>query len=216
MTLLKYIYRRLTDGLFEGNVIKLLLSLCYIMYFVVMHAHIVIMLKTFRKATAEDETLQKLTDYIRNGWPKEMCDTPPVKVFKQIKDSLSIEDGIIYKGEQIIVPRLLRAEVKQKLHAAHLGYDSMIRRARSSVYWPGILHEIRQLADSCDSCQIRKPSNQKEKLEQHEEGNKPWEKVGIDFFQIREHHYIVVVDYFSTYIEVEYLKTTTSRQTITF
>ena len=173
-----------------------------------------LMMGRFREATKTDEILQKLADYIQDGWPEELSHTSPVMVFKQVKDSLSIEDGILYKGEQVIVPRALRAEVKQKLHAAHLGYDSMIRRARDAVYWPGMYHEIKQLADTCDSCQIRKPANQKEKLQQHEEGNKPWMKVGIDFFEIREHNYIVIVDYFSTYIEVEYLKSTTSTQTI--
>ena len=90
----------------------------------------------------------------------------------------------------------------------------MMRRARGTIYWPGMKDEIKQLADTCDTCQRRKPANQKEPLNQHEEGGAPWERVGIDFFDIKEHSYIVIVDYLSTYIEVEYMSSTTSQQTI--
>ena len=58
--------------------------------------------------------------------------------------------------------------MKEKLHAAHLGYDSMMRRVRSTVYWPGIQHEVRQMADESEACQNRKPSHQKETLQQHD------------------------------------------------
>ncbi len=172
------------------------------------------MMNKFREATKADETLQRLTCCIRDGWQEDEDQTSPVIAFKPVKDTLSVEDDIIYKGEQIIVPRSLRAEVKRKLHAAHLGYDSMMRRARGTIYWPGMKDEIKQLADTCDTCQRRKPANQKEPLHQHEEGGAPWEKVGIDFLHIKEHSYIVIVDYLSTYIEVEYMNSTTSQQTI--
>ena len=171
------------------------------------------MMEKFREATKTDETLQRLACCIRDGgWQDDQASS--VTAFKPIKDTLSTEDGILYKGEQIIVPRSLRAEVKQKLHAAHLGYDSMMRRARSTIYWPGMKDEIKQLAETCDACQRRKPANQKEPLHQHEEGEAPWERVGIDFFDIKEHSYIVIVDYLSTYIEVEHMNSTTSQQTI--
>ena len=172
------------------------------------------MMDKFREATKADEILQRLICCIRDGWQEDEDQTSSVIAFKPIKDTLSVEDDIIYKGEQIIVPKSLRAEVKRKLHAAHLGYDSMMRRARGTIYWPGMKDEIKQLADTCDTCQRRKPANQKEPLNQHEEGGAPWERVGIDFFDIKEHSYIVIVDYLSTYIEVEYMSSTTSQQTI--
>ena len=172
------------------------------------------MLERIRDETKIDESLQILVEYTRDGWPENHNQNPAVSAYRQIKDSISHEDGIMYNNERLIIPKSMRKEVKKKLHAAHLGHDSMMRRARRTIYWPGMTDEVKQLAENCDACNRRKPANQKEKLQQHEEGNAPWEKVGIDFFEIKDHHYLVVVDYYSTYIEVEYMKSTTSTQTI--
>ena len=172
------------------------------------------MMDKIKEATKTDRSLIKLKEYTINGWPdKQECDTS-VSVYKQIKDLIGIEDDLLVKGQQIIIPKSLRPTVKEKLHAAHLGYDSMMRRVRSTVYWPGIQHEVQQLADECEACQNRKPSNQKETLQQHDEGSAPWEKIGIDFFDIKGNSYLVIVDYYSNFIEVEFLRTTTSSQTI--
>ena len=58
--------------------------------------------------------------------------------------------------------------MKRYLHAAHLGYYSMMRRARQSIFWPGMAKEIKQIADCCETCQIHKPGQPKEPLIQHD------------------------------------------------
>ena len=63
-----------------------------------------------------------------------------------------------------MIPRSMRHLVKERLHSAHLGYDSIIRRARDLVFWPGMSKEIKQLADSCGICLEAKPRNKKETL----------------------------------------------------
>ena len=170
-------------------------------------------LQQIREATQADVGLQTLCSYITDGWPPHNC-CPQTLPYKQIKDNLSIEDGLIYKGEQVIIPHSLRTMVKEKLHAAHLGYDSMMRRVRTTVFWPGIQHEVRQLAEQCETCQRRKPQNQKETLIQHDNGNGPWHKIGADLCEIDGVNYLIVVDYFTNYIEIEHLSTTTASQII--
>ncbi|GFR91029.1 Pol polyprotein [Elysia marginata] len=70
------------------------------------------------------------------------------------------------------------------------------------------------MAASCDACQRSKPKNQKEPLHQHDEGNTPWEKVGLDFCEFGNRQYLIVVDYFSNFIEVEHMTSTTTAHTI--
>lgn len=123
-------------------------------------------------------------------------------------------DGVLLKGEAIVIPQSLRSRIRKRLHSSHLGADSMLRRARSSVFWPGMASDIKQLADSCEACQEMKPKNQREPLKQHKEGDEPWQKIGLDIFQIADKYYLVTVDYYSTFIEVDLLSTQTSTRVI--
>ena len=73
-------------------------------------------------------------------------------------------DGILVKREAVVIPQALRPSVKRRLHSAHLGRDSMLRRARGTVYWPNIASDIKQIADMCETCQEMKPRNPPEPL----------------------------------------------------
>ena len=122
---------------------------------------------------------------------------------------------MLVKGEAIVIPSELRASIKKRLHSAHLGCESMKRRARGIVFWPGMAHDIKQLADSCETCQEMKPRNTQEPLKQHNEGDGPWQKIGLDFFEIPGKDYLIVVDYYSNFIEIDLLTSQTSTHTTT-
>ena len=70
------------------------------------------------------------------------------------------------------------------------------------------------LTKNCETCQLPKPRNQKETLRQHE-GETPWRKIGVDLFEIKGRNYLVTVDYYSNFLEVDYLSATTTKQVIT-
>ena len=75
--------------------------------------------------------------------------------------------------------------MKQRAHTSHLGYDSMMRSLKGTLFWPGMAKEIKQLCDACEPCQDLKPRNGPETLKLHDNGNVPWEKVGMDLFEIK-------------------------------
>ena len=108
----------------------------------------------------------------------------------------------------------MRNDMKKRLHSAHMGYDSMMRRARDVIFWPGMSQDIKQLADSCEACQELKPRTQKETLKQHDNGEKPWVKIGLDLFEIQGRTYLVVIDYYSNFIEIELMQSITSAKVI--
>ena len=123
------------------------------------------------EATQKDPVLQTLLQVIDEGWPARKSDVPePMRLYFDIPGTLSRQDGIILKGERILIPFTLRSEMKKRLHSAHLGYDSMLRRARELLYWPGMAQDIKQTAEHCEACQRMKPHNQKETLRQHSNG----------------------------------------------
>ena len=55
--------------------------------------------------------------------------------FWSCKDQLLFNDGIIYRGDRIVVPATLKKILTEKLHQAHMGVESTLRRARTSLWW---------------------------------------------------------------------------------
>ena len=168
-----------------------------------------------RNATKNDKSLQSVLSFILNGWPDSKDGaSPEAKPFYDMRDTLSHSEGILLKGEVIVIPCNLRGDMKKRLHSAHLGYDSMMRRARGVIFWPGMAQEIKQLVDCCQPCQELRPRNQRETLKQHYDGKQPWEKIATDLFEIKGHSYLVTIDYYSNFMEVDYVSSTTSAQVI--
>ena len=132
---------------------------------------IIPMLERMKAATEKDEYLQTSRQYTQMGWPSDKHPLTRVLCLISRKKDISEEDGILYKGEQAIIPVFLRSEIKEKLHATHLGYESMIRRTRTVVFWPGIQHEMKQMADCCETYQRHEPCNQRETLRPPNFGN---------------------------------------------
>ena len=112
------------------------------------------------------------------------------------------QDGIIYKGDQIIVPRALRSSFLERLHASHLGYESTWRRAREVVYWPYMAEDIQQITKGCRVCELDGPAQRKGKGMSHEIPAQLWGKVGVDLFHCKERNYIIIVDYLSDFLEI--------------
>ncbi|XP_069128626.1 uncharacterized protein [Argopecten irradians] len=105
-------------------------------------------------ATSSDPDLQILMNTIETGWPETRATTPnPCKPYFDVRDTLGIIDGLIVKGEAVIVHKSLRADIKSKLHKSHVGLDATMRRARGTVYWPGMKTEIKQMVETCEACQ---------------------------------------------------------------
>ena len=115
-----------------------------------------------------DTSLQTVIKLVWDGWPQDKHNIPPQALpYFDMRDSLSIVDGILVKGEAIVIPSELRASITKRLHSAHLGCESMKRRAKGIVFWPGMAHDTKQLADSCETCEEKKPRNTLKPLKQH-------------------------------------------------
>jgi hypothetical protein len=173
-------------------------------------------LAEIRNATDGDETLKALRAVITGGWPENKADLhPSVAIYYNYRDELSIQDGIVLRGERVVIPRSMRADMKRRIHAGHLGINSCLRRARDVVFWPGMSSEIRQFIENCTVCATYCDKQPAETLKFHETCHRPWEKVGTDLFTIHDRHYLVTVDYCSHFIELDYLPDTLSETVVT-
>ncbi|KAL9961977.1 hypothetical protein ACROYT_G031026 [Oculina patagonica] len=105
-------------------------------------------LDEIREAISCDTSLQTLMKLVLVGWPADKRGTPVCALpYFDVRDCLSVVDGILVKGEAVVISMALRPSIKRRLHSAHLGCDSMLRRARGTVYWPNMARDIKQIAD---------------------------------------------------------------------
>ena len=104
-------------------------------------------------ATTTNQCLTILGEIILRGWPNQKDGIPMEALpYFNYRDELTIQDGIIYRGDRIVAPKALRQDMKNRVHAGHLGINSCLRRARDLVYWPGMSAEIRQHVDTYGTC----------------------------------------------------------------
>ena len=132
-----------------------------------------------------------------------------------MRDELAAQNGIIFRGDRCIIPKALNPLILLRLHIAHLGIEGCRRRARECVHWLGINHEIRDYVEKCDTCRKYQTSNTRETLMSHEIPAGPWQKVGSDLFSLKDKNYLVRVDYFSNFWEIDSLGQDTSAKMVT-
>ena len=86
-----------------------------------------------RGATEKDATLQQLRTIIMAGWPADKSALPETaKPYFNYRDELSVHDGIIVRGDRVVIPKTMRQDLLVKVHAGHSGINSCLRRARDS------------------------------------------------------------------------------------
>lgn len=138
-------------------------------------------------------------DVILHGWPTKRDDVISLaKPYFDFQDELSVQDGILFRGERAIIPKAICLDMMQRIHSSHLGIGGCLRRAKENVFWPGMQSEIiTQYISSCETCQMFETKQQKEILIPHDVPDRLWIKVGTDLCSSDGDYYLVTVDYFS-------------------
>lgn len=168
-------------------------------------------LREIQQATEDDENLQALKAIILRGWPDDRSQLPEQSTpYFSMRDELSLHDGVIFRGQRIVVPVSLRKDMKRKLHASHLGTESCLRRARETIFWPNMNAELKEMIAACETCRTYETSHHKESLMPHKIPNRPWEQVAVDLFELNKKEYLITVDYYSNFWEIDRLTSTTS------
>ena len=166
-----------------------------------------------RIATQEDTMLQVLAATIRQGWPDSKTEVPStIKAYWPFRDELTEHDKIIYQGTKIIVPKALQPEMKQRIH--HRA-DASVRRAKDVIFWPGMASEIRELVSQCFICNDYAAKQQKEPLISTEIPSRPWFIVAQDLFTFNQKSYLITVDFYSDFWELDPLTETSSETVVT-
>ena len=163
-------------------------------------------IKKITIAAKEDDEYGCLMRQIETGWPDTVETLPTcLRPYHTFADELSVSCGLIFKGHRFVVPLPVRPYFLERLHSAPIGVNGCLRRARETVYWPGITTAIKRIAEECAICARYQQSNQKEPLKSHPAPSRPFEKVGVDIFTFENQDYLMTVDYLSGFFEVDRL-----------
>ena len=174
-------------------------------------------LEQLQRCTGQDESLQTLKTTILSGWPAQRDHAPVnIREYWNFRDELSVHNGILFKSSKVIIPRILRPEVMSKIHSSHLGIEACLRKARDSVFWPNMSGDVRDQVSQCSICAELQSKNPKEPMQSHQIPDRPWSRVAADQFKLHGKDYIVIVDFYSDFIEVKMLEENTSSAVIEF
>lgn len=137
-----------------------------------------------------------------------------VRAYVKVKNELSETNGLVTRGSRIVIPKSERSEILDKIHAGHQGLTKCRDRANSSVWRPGLSAELKDTVMRCQTCQEQKRTQQKEPLISTPLPDRPWKRIGLDLCVYNKGNYLVVSDYYSRFLEILHLPSTTSFQVI--
>ena len=88
-----------------------------------------------QQETETDGEMVFLKTVIQTGRADTKEEVPlSIQGFFHFRDELFVQDGLVLKGERLVVPKSTREEIKQKLHQSHLGIQGCLRRGGEVLY----------------------------------------------------------------------------------
>ncbi|XP_062503757.1 uncharacterized protein K02A2.6-like [Corticium candelabrum] len=164
------------------------------------------MLQRIKGETRHDPQLSALLLIVQSEWPSYKGQLPElITPFWDSQHLLSQVDEVILRGSQIVIPKSLRSHVINLAHEGHLGIVKTKTRAREVVWWPGMNSQLEQAVSKCEACAQYQNQQRKEPLQSSTLPGRPWERIAMDLFSIENCNYLVVVDYYSRFPELQRL-----------
>ena len=165
-------------------------------------------------AQEEDPTCILLKRYCLEGWPSKQKLKGEISKYLHIVSELSICEDLILRNSRIVIPKALQKDTLQKLHSGYQGINKCKCRAAQSVWWLGLNKDLETMVNNCSTC-CKMLFQQAERLMPTPLPTLPWQNVGVDLFECKKSSYIIMIDYFSRFIEIAKLTSTSSTAVIT-
>ena len=164
-------------------------------------------IQEIEKVSAEDEELQVVRGCLVSGnW-----EGAP-KSYACVCNELIFIGHVILRGTQIVIPEKLRQRVLCLAHEGHQGIVKMKERLRSKVWWPGADKDAERKCRECYGCQLVTKETIIPPVKTTWLPERPWQDLALDLLGPLPtgEHLLVLVDYFSCWVEVDVIHSTTS------
>ena len=168
-------------------------------------------IETIRQAMQDDRDMRILKQTILDGWPESRSDCDPaVTMFWNHRDELSFENDLIFRGQTLVIPKSLQPELIKQVHTGHLGVTKTVQRAKDCLFWPGMQKQITEHVLQCPICLTHRDSNVKEPMITAGFPDRPYQILSTDLFHFDNRDYLLTVDHYSRFFEIDYLPDTRS------
>ena len=155
---------------------------------------------TVKEEADKDPVYNMLKAYVHKGWPSFRKDCPEdLWDYWNFRCDLTLNDGLVTKGDRLIIPQSLRLDVLKKIHVGHQGKTKCILLARESVFWPGITNDIKSMVQRCTACAQHQHAQPKMPIQQPDLPTRAWSKLGTDIFEYKGSQFLIIVDYYSRF-----------------
>ena len=168
--------------------------------------------KEIEEASYNDEELCLVKNCVGTGnW--DQCTIPS---YAQVKDELCTYGELLLRGTRIVVPKVLRDKVVRLAHEGHHGVVKTKYRLRIKVWWLGMDNDVENLCKVCHGCQVTSSCDPPDPMSRVLPPSAPWQDCSADLLGPLPtgESVLVVVDYYSRFLEVAILKSTTSTKII--
>lgn len=183
----------------------------YVRMLTSMAAPVAITVQEIQNESNRDDEIQEVIRALGDGdW------TGKAKPYKAYGTELCVSSEILLRGERIIIPERLRRRTLELAHEGHPGMVVMKRRLRQKVWWPGLDAEVEQFVKTCRDCTLVSNTAAPEPMIRTTMPDRPWVYVAVDFMGPLPtgHNLLVIVDYYSRFVEVIVMKDISAKSTI--
>ncbi len=169
------------------------------------------------ESTQKDDTLTLLKEIIIQGWPASIKELPPdLHPYWTFCESITVADGLLQKGNRIIIPECERKQILDQIHCGYLGIQKCLQLTKCTVFWQKLYAELKDLISNCKICLKYSAANWKDSKQigpqlGHEVPAQPWQNLATDLFTFDGHNYLLIVDYMSYFPIICKLKDLTAR-----
>jgi RNase H-like domain found in reverse transcriptase/Reverse transcriptase (RNA-dependent DNA polymerase)/Integrase core domain/Integrase zinc binding domain len=165
--------------------------------------------------TAADDELQQLSRILQNTWPDSLNQVPKsLKKYFTFREELAVYDGLLFKGDRVIIPETMKSYALKMAHVGHPGVQQSLRRAKDTMYWYNMTNDIIYHHQRCQVCQNMQAAKIQEPLINRPIPKSQYDVVASDLFTIDNANYLLIVDSFSGFYEFARLQETTSAAVI--
>ncbi|KAL1250737.1 hypothetical protein QQF64_018533 [Cirrhinus molitorella] len=150
--------------------------------------------------TKADNALHKLAEIMMSGWPECKEDVSlSVHEYWPFGDKLNIQNGVLFRGQCVIIPKALRAEMLTCIPANYIGGEARYRQVKETLAWPNMRGEIKYYVANCAACNKYMHKQQKEMMMSLEIPVRPWQIVSMDLYAYGGREFLIIVDHYSDY-----------------